>query len=1484
MRAARGLNPVSLLLRAGDVHPNPGPSLRIAQFNTRGFPAGKRDSLLHKAKVHDLDVILLQELRVSEDQAYRLALPGFHCFAICRNAKTGGVAVLVREALDCALQSESLSEIVDHITVRVRVGDTIAYFTSAYFPRGAKVSSAALSRLSQGEWRTHVIGTDANCHHHAWDVKAQPNPGGKRIVDFCVDEAYTIVNTGDMTRLGLNDDSLSAPDITLARGCIARRWQANPDPDSDHYFITFDFVIGDDEPLGNRVSQRSYYSWGKADWNVFQRLVADEIKKFPKKGNPDQQAKFFSRCIAKATAKAVPYGVAPITHIWSAALEDATSKCEKLLRQIINGSTPALRRQALAAIRERRRLLDTDCRDKWGKVCAKMNPASSSTWKTLQNIITARPTPTNLVVEGGRAVPLKRVANHLVSFFKTKATRHPHAMVPEAPPCPPSQMCAISRQELDGALKCVSCHTACGPDEVYNEALVQLPRVARTALLRMFNRSLSKGIVPREWKSGTIFPLLKPGKPVGPVESYRPVTLTSTVAKLMERIIHGRIKHLVTSDNQAGFRASRSTTDALMWLRSHVQPTSASKTPLTSAVFVDFSRAFDSVDHNLLLLRLQKLNVDPYLVRWILSFLTDRRVRVRLGKRHYSRTRIFTCGVPQGTVLGPLLFNIFMEDLSAELSKIPGAHHYFYADDLTIVASGEDRELVLNQALAMLKQWSETHFMGVNVAKTKACHFRSRNNFPVLKYGDTVLAIEDTPKLLGLTFNSHRGFGHHTQSMKKKSVKTLLRLSAVSNTVLGASRDTIRCFHLALVSSSLLYACPVWFSIVSDTDLATMDSIQARGARLACGLPATTNTYDSLLEADLPSVSEKAEYLTYKSFLMSSLHGGSRAANVSFCHPPRGKIGKRHTEIKEEYGPVEPLTDAPTLHHRIFIRPKTLEAVTKEMDDAVKKRASDGALAHRCSADVELWTDGSYDEEKSSVSGAALIFTKGKESYQTVAVCGKGRSSFRSECIALHAGLCRITTDKILSPGQRLKIVSDSQSLLTALKSHTACATTSTFADCVRMLNDLAKRRVKILVQFVFGHCGVSRNELADAAANAAHGCGTRYALWYRDALSIARQKIANEASNKLEARSTHRRRVVGLQPTKSHHLTGDRERDTIAAQLRVNWSHHIGDLHRKNNPSVAMCCRWDSGPPAPPSLHTTEEARRKRGRTRDPVKCPECLIMTLASRTSGVNHLVSTHGYTRKDALRLLRNEPPASPRNLTVRQKCPYCPRDFSSVASANRHVVEVHRSEARIKRARCPAQPVTPVAPETLNCPECNFVAKSKGGLTAHLLRTHEIDRRLPRNHRPSDCEESAEHVLFYCPGLADLRAKHGIQPPGAPRDPQDKKQAWFDPRESAFVVEALHLLPSLGYETSLPSAGSQTATPNCQSRSAQPSVSSSLRETDNEARHLGRASNTSPSIAGSQAASPNCHPRSAPSSVTSTLKQNDKETRQLACAER
>ncbi|KNH09469.1 Zinc finger C2H2-like protein [Perkinsela sp. CCAP 1560/4] len=184
-------------------------------------------------------------------------------------------------------------------------------------------------------------------------------------------------------------------------------------------------------------------------------------------------------------------------------------------------------------------------------------------------------------------------------------------------------------------------------------------------------------------------------------------------------------------------------------------------------------------------------------------------------------------------------------------------------------------------------------------------------------------------------------------------------------------------------------------------------------------------------------------------------------------------------------------------------------------------------------------------------------------------------------------------------------------------------------------------------------------------------------------------------------------------------------------------------------------------------------------------------------------NHLISTHGYERKEALRLLQRAPPAPPRAPNTPQQCPYCTRICPTVAGVNRHVVEAHRAAARMKRARPADQPATPSAPQRHQCHLCSFASGTKGGLTMHLRRTHDFDRRVPKNHRPSDCEESVEHLLFHCPRFAALRIKHGIRPPGDPTQ-------WFERRVPEFLADAFNLLPDRESKEDQPPAGSSPPT--------------------------------------------------------------------------
>ena len=261
---------------------------------------------------------------------------------------------------------------------------------------------------------------------------------------------------------------------------------------------------------------------------------------------------------------------------------------------------------------------------------------------------------------------------------------------------------------------------------------------------RLFNRSISSCEVRETWREAIIVPLLKPGKPPGVRESYRPVSLTSCLGKWMERVLFKRmLAACPIQGQQAGFMANRSTTDVLMWLRSRIQPRAGYKVEST-AVFVDFSRAFDSIDHRCLLNRLEKIGMPQYLRCWLFSFLNGRTAKVRMGYNITSRPIKTTCGVPQGSILGPLLFNYAVDGLS-ELLTAHSIDHMMYADDLTICATGNSRQTTLQLSMDKLASWCKENFMQVNAEKTTVTSFRSRNSPVKLTYDGHPLAESPHP-------------------------------------------------------------------------------------------------------------------------------------------------------------------------------------------------------------------------------------------------------------------------------------------------------------------------------------------------------------------------------------------------------------------------------------------------------------------------------------------------------------------------------------------------------------------------------------------------------------------------------------------------------------------------------------------------------------------------------------------------------------------
>ena len=239
----------------------------------------------------------------------------------------------------------------------------------------------------------------------------------------------------------------------------------------------------------------------------------------------------------------------------------------------------------------------------------------------------------------------------------------------------------ITEEEVKKQLEKLITNSAAGPDNINSKLLKAASEELTPIITHLFNLSITQSYVPAKWKEANIIPVPKTTKPIEPSD-FRPISLTSCMCKVLERIICKKIIHLTQeiwqNNQQFGFLPGKNTTDAVIqviddWGNAIDQNKSI------QAVFFDFSKAFDLVDHMILLKKLTKMNIPKWIVSWIAAYLQNRKQRV-ITQKHKTEWKNVEAGVIQGSVVGPTLFILFISDINEYLPvniKAPK-----YADDI----------------------------------------------------------------------------------------------------------------------------------------------------------------------------------------------------------------------------------------------------------------------------------------------------------------------------------------------------------------------------------------------------------------------------------------------------------------------------------------------------------------------------------------------------------------------------------------------------------------------------------------------------------------------------------------------------------------------------------------------------------------------------------------------------------------------------------
>ncbi|CAL4126382.1 unnamed protein product, partial [Meganyctiphanes norvegica] len=342
--------------------------------------------------------------------------------------------------------------------------------------------------------------------------------------------------------------------------------------------------------------------------------------------------------------------------------------------------------------------------------------------------------------------------------------------------------------------------------------------VIKGAVTHIINLSIESGKVPELHKYAIVKPLHKKNSRLE-VGNYRPVSILCILSKILEKAIHVQLEKHLKDQNllyefQSGFRKSYSTDTCLINLMDHIKMLN-SQDLFAGMVLMDLQKAFDTVDHDILCKKLEAMGLD--FTKWFESYLKNRKQKV-VANETSSEAGVVTCGVPQGSILGPLLFLCYVNDMPMSVK----CKLLLYADDSALIISGSDPKVIaenLSKELESCRQWLIDNKLSLHLGKTEAIIFGSKRKLSKIKSfevksGDVVINNVNKVKYLGLQIDNTLAGENIVMSIVKKVNSRLKFLYRYSDRLNFAARKTL---CTALIQCHFDYSCSSWYPSLGKT-------------------------------------------------------------------------------------------------------------------------------------------------------------------------------------------------------------------------------------------------------------------------------------------------------------------------------------------------------------------------------------------------------------------------------------------------------------------------------------------------------------------------------------------------------------------------------------------------------------------------------------------------------------------------------------------
>ncbi|CAF4948028.1 unnamed protein product [Pieris macdunnoughi] len=525
-----------------------------------------------------------------------------------------------------------------------------------------------------------------------------------------------------------------------------------------------------------------------------------------------------------------------------------------------------------------------------------------------------------------RAIPkdsTNHVNSHFVGIGKALAlniqSNHQHDSPPPLRPNPPFPLQSLvmldtSIEEVEITINSLKESCAAGWDNITSAILKRNLKILATPIAHVCNLSMRTGIFPSAFKKAIVHPIFKSGNR-GSVDNYRPISILSALSKILERLINKRLvsyledKQLL-SPNQFGFRAKRSSSDAIHELTDHIVRNLDSHRKCLG-IFLDLAKAFDTVSAQILLQKLEALGVRGVQLSLFKSYLSGRSQCVVIDG-HVSSYLPVEFGVPQGSILGPTLFLVYMNDLCS--LKIPNSKLVSYADDTALVFSAKSWREAFSYAQTgfdIVSCWLRQNLLTLNIEKTCYLTFsiytppialipysltaHTHSSVPSVPCSCATLKRGCTVKYLGITLDSRLTFQAHLMNMCGRVRKLMFIFKKIRHV---AEPHIVRMMYLALCQSVLLYAITTWGG-AAKTHLLSLERAQRALLKVCLFKPILFPTFTLYQEAQMLTVRQL--FILNTALKQHHEHKPSPSSSRSARRPPPVHLPSLYTAFSHRF-------------------------------------------------------------------------------------------------------------------------------------------------------------------------------------------------------------------------------------------------------------------------------------------------------------------------------------------------------------------------------------------------------------------------------------------------------------------------------------------------------------------------------------------------------------------------------------------------------